>query len=309
MAKGNTGWERSEEYRQKMRERLLASPAHKASLVRLHESNKGRKASAEHKKKISDANKGKVFTEEHKQRIRAVKRTPEAIARNVAFHTGRKRSDEARRNMSAAHQASPKTAIRMANLREFNTGKHVGLGVPKSEAHKQSLRASPRVRAHMLRLRQDKGPTSLELFIAYCLTIHGGHRFEHEAEIPGFSDLYGRHKRWDFLLPDKKIALELDGRYWHPGRPERNFAADCNPEAFHELYATILGWRVVRIPEAVLRKSKPYRLWLRERNQEQKEIKRACKPPRIRINLASKSIASKAAHFERVKARSLATAA
>jgi very-short-patch-repair endonuclease len=301
---------------------------------------KGMKHSEETKRKMRDAGKGKVFTEEHKQHISESHSTPESIARNREIHVGSKRSDEARHNMSVAHQASPKTAIKMANLREFNTGKHVGLGIPKSEAHKQSLRGIPKSESTKQKLRlahlgkkatpetrhklsvagkakprsakfaaarsqfrRTHGATAIELFIRHCLILHGGHKFEIEAEIPGFFEASGRHHDWDFLLPDKKIVLELDGTYWHPGRPQRDFAWDCNREGDHELCATLLGWRVVRIPEAVLRQSKPYRIWMREQKQEQKEIKAACPRPRISINLASKSIAAKAAHFERVKAR------
>jgi hypothetical protein len=336
-------FERTEEYKQKMREAILASPAHKASLARLHESNKGRKHSEETKQKMRKKGKGRVFTEEHCLNISKAKSTPEAIAHNIEVHTGRKRSKESRRNMSVAAQASPKTAIKLAKLREFNTGKHANLGIPKSDAHKQAmrgipkseaakrklslaklgkpsknkgvpmkeehrqnLRQSPKFRAHLLSLSQYKGPTSLELFIEHCLTSHEWHPFEREAEIPGFSDLQGCCKPWDFLLPDKKIALELDGTHWHQPRPERNFAWDCNKEAFFELYAALLGWKVIRIPEKVLRQSKPYRQWLRERNSERKAIKRACKPPRMRFNFATKAVKAKSAHFQRVKLRKAA---
>ena len=305
------------------------TPKQIAALARLHESNKGRKASAETRAKQSEASKGKTKSAEHCLNISLAKTgkktgpMPEAHKEAIAAgHRGKKRKP-----FTAEWKRKPGDVSRGKKRPHSEAHKQALKGIPKSAEHRRKLsdsklgkpswnkgkKFSEEVRKRMeLAASTRKKPadaSSLERFISYRLALHGGHRFEQQGQIPGLLEMSGRGHAFDFLLPDLRLAVELDGTYWHPERPERNFAADCNPEAFHELYATILGWRVVRIPEAVLRKSKPYRLWLRERNQEQKEIKRACKPPRIRINLASKSIASKAAHFERVKARSLATAA
>ena len=88
-------------------------------------------------------------------------------------------------------------------------------------------------------------------------------KFTHQGHIPGFAKLAGRSHPWDFTLPEKKLAVELDGSYWHQPRPKMDFAWDCSKEAEDELVANLLGWRVVRIPEKVLRESKPFRVWLR----------------------------------------------
>lgn len=51
--------------------------------------------------------------------------------------------------------------------------------------------------------------------------------------------------RFDFAIPDKKIAVEIEGGIWIKGRHTRGsgFKQDCEKYA----NALILGWRVLRV--------------------------------------------------------------
>ena len=53
-----------------------------------------------------------------------------------------------------------------------------------------------------------------------------------------------RKWRFDFAIPDKKIALEIEGGIWTEGRHNRpvGYTNDC--EKYN--VATMLGWRVFR---------------------------------------------------------------
>lgn len=59
-----------------------------------------------------------------------------------------------------------------------------------------------------------------------------------------------RKWRFDFAIPDKKIAIELEGGIWTQGKHTRplGYTADC--EKYNE--ATRLGWRVFRFTPIML---------------------------------------------------------
>jgi very-short-patch-repair endonuclease/ribosomal protein S27AE len=80
--------------------------------------------------------------------------------------------------------------------------------------------------------RRFRGETSLEAQVRTALT---GMQidFIQEASIGRYSV--------DFLLPTRRIALEVDGAYWHQ---------DPNRDARKNRYLARHGWQVARIPES-----------------------------------------------------------
>ena len=61
-----------------------------------------------------------------------------------------------------------------------------------------------------------------------------------------FAKALGRRWRFDMAWPDVKVAAEVEGGVWVRGRHTRasGFVGDC--EKYNA--ATMLGWRVLRIP-------------------------------------------------------------
>ena len=61
-----------------------------------------------------------------------------------------------------------------------------------------------------------------------------------------FAKAMGRRWRFDFAWPDAMLAAEVEGGVWVRGRHTRGagYVADC--EKYNA--ATMLGWRVLRIP-------------------------------------------------------------
>jgi very-short-patch-repair endonuclease len=55
--------------------------------------------------------------------------------------------------------------------------------------------------------------------------------------------------RWsiDFALPSQRIAIEVDGDYWHKRTVERDARRDG--------HLTAAGWRVVRLPELAIQEA------------------------------------------------------
>lgn len=92
-----------------------------------------------------------------------------------------------------------------------------------------------------------------EKFIEACLKA-SGHSFTAQAQLPGLFETFGKTCIWDFVVPDKKLAVEVDGERWH----------NREKDAARDQMATQLGWRVVRIPvKKVLVKSPAYKRWLK----------------------------------------------
>jgi len=69
---------------------------------------------------------------------------------------------------------------------------------------------------------------------------------EPEREYAFAQDAMGRRWRFDMAWPDKMVAAEVEGGVWSRGRHTRGagYVADC--EKYNA--ATLLGWRVLRIP-------------------------------------------------------------
>ncbi len=84
-----------------------------------------------------------------------------------------------------------------------------------------------------------------EIFALHCrvnhIQVEREYRFHPE-----------RRWRFDFCIPEKKIAIEIEGGTWASGRHTRGsgFAADC--EKYNE--AAALGWRVFRFTPDMVKK-------------------------------------------------------
>ena len=54
----------------------------------------------------------------------------------------------------------------------------------------------------------------------------------------------------DFAIPDKKIAIEVDGKHWHK---------DKNRDKFRDWMLKRAGWKVIRIDEDKIESLKKYK--------------------------------------------------
>jgi len=80
--------------------------------------------------------------------------------------------------------------------------------------------------------------SSGEETMAMHLSIHGI-----EAEREHYFS-FPRKWRFDFAIPEQKIAIEIEGGKWQVGRHQRpmGFERDCRKYS----HAALLGWRVLR---------------------------------------------------------------
>jgi len=59
-----------------------------------------------------------------------------------------------------------------------------------------------------------------------------------------------RKWQFDFALPERKIALEVEGGIWSSGRHTRGGGFDADCEKYNA--AAMMGWRVLRITSVML---------------------------------------------------------
>lgn len=71
--------------------------------------------------------------------------------------------------------------------------------------------------------------------------LHAATNYEWVAEYK-FHDV--RRWRFDYALPNKKIAIEIDGGLWVSGRHNRASGYIKDMEKFNS--ASILGWRILK---------------------------------------------------------------
>lgn len=95
--------------------------------------------------------------------------------------------------------------------------------------------------------RRFRGETSIERIVREGLTSLGI-TFIQELALGRYSI--------DFALPQNRIAVEVDGAYWH-----RNQERDRRKEAF----LTLLGWKIIRIDEAEIRSTQDIQACLSKR--------------------------------------------
>ncbi len=88
---------------------------------------------------------------------------------------------------------------------------------------------------------QYKGETSIERLIREELALHPEIRFEQEVRIGPY--------RVDFLLPERHVVIECDGRYWH------SFAQVFLRDRRKNRFLAEKGYQVFRLSEAEIRKS------------------------------------------------------
>ena len=65
-----------------------------------------------------------------------------------------------------------------------------------------------------------------------------------------------RKWRFDYAWPDKMVALEVEGGVWTMGRHTRGIGFVRDMEKYNA--ATLLGWRVLRVPIADLQKESTF---------------------------------------------------
>ena len=94
-------------------------------------------------------------------------------------------------------------------------------------------------------------------------------RFRDQLESAGIRGYVREHRfcpprlwRFDFAWPERALAVEIEGAVFAGGRHTRGagFVADAEKYAT----ATLLGWRVLRVPEVWLRGDEPEAItWMR----------------------------------------------
>lgn len=188
-------------------------------------SNRGRKVSAETRRKLSLSHLGqrRQLTSEHRAALSTAHRgkrlTPEHRAALSRAHYGKPRNltDEQRSQISAQ--------FRMAAVKRW------------SSASTEDRRCnSRRLNKACLAARQTR--TSLERAVAAVL----------DALNIGYVSQYqiGPYVA-DFFIPDRRLVVEADGAYWH------SLEHVVSRDAKRDTEMALLGYRVVRLPEARIR--------------------------------------------------------
>ena len=83
-------------------------------------------------------------------------------------------------------------------------------------------------------------PSKWEVLFETLWIARGGEQLSHEVRFHP-----KRRWRFDFALPERMIAFEIEGGHWAGGRHTRGsgFAKDCEKY----LEAALAGWTVVRL--------------------------------------------------------------
>ena len=83
-----------------------------------------------------------------------------------------------------------------------------------------------------------------EEFALHCqvkgITVEREYRF----------DTNGRRWRFDFAIPAKKIAIEIEGGTWIQGRHSRGSGYESDLTKYNR--AAVLGWRILRYTPAMV---------------------------------------------------------
>lgn len=103
-----------------------------------------------------------------------------------------------------------------------------------------------------LPIRLNSGSKPAALFAAQ-LEAFG---YPYESEVP---IIPGRRHKADFVIPDRKIAFEIEGGSWVDGAHVRgvHFEEDCVKYAT----AARLGWTVIRVTSDMVRDHRALALW------------------------------------------------
>ena len=180
----------------------------------------------------------------------------------MAFPKGGHHSEETKKKLSEAFKGrvSPNKGIKWTDAQRARISS-MRRGKKLSQAHKDAISQGHRTseksatqRAKIFKFR----PSGLEIFIKECFEKHGGYEVIHQGHIPGFSKMANRWHPFDFLLRAKKRAIEVDGTYFHS---DKNKWWDPVRDDGNVIFAALLGWKVVRIKEEILRRSPAFIRW------------------------------------------------
>lgn len=193
---------------------------------------------------------GRPRSMETREKIGASRRkSPRALA-SYALLRGRHVSSETREKIRLAKLADPQNRTRLVQLNLSRTG------VPLSAGHREKLRlwrtaysATPEGREKMLGMRRASSRTGRtgsrpeRSLVPFIENVLGG-RWNGTGRAGVWVDRYLP----DFVWPDRKIAVEVDG-YWHSVRPEKDAERD-------RVFAD-LGWRVLRVGADDVMRARP----------------------------------------------------
>lgn len=201
----------------------LTSAKASAQFAQLKRSQIGRPLNDAHKKVLAER-----WHEDPARRetLRAANVKASELAR------GKPLSLELRAKLSIAHKNSEKGKAHAKRLRL------VHLGQKRPEWWKEKMREA---RANVVCPKFD---TKIELATKAYLSRCG-------ENIKAHGRLPGTRHQFDILIPDRRIAIECDGCYWHccptHGNPKHNKHAMRDSE--HDAHVASLGWTMVRLWE------------------------------------------------------------
>jgi G:T-mismatch repair DNA endonuclease (very short patch repair protein) len=88
--------------------------------------------------------------------------------------------------------------------------------------------------------------------LVYKMLESLGRRFERQTELPGYSELSGRRHKYDAVLWEERIVIEVDGCWYHGCKrcfsPLKGWQLDANrKDARIDRVTRRLGWAIRRI--------------------------------------------------------------
>jgi DNA mismatch endonuclease (patch repair protein) len=194
---------------------------------------------------LSTARKGMKFSDSHREAIRRAR-------------LGSKSSSETRAKIAAASRrlrlkplvtpASRAKAVAALKAKTY-TPEERARAAEKSRGRKHRPEAIAKMRAARALQVMPLKRTRLELAVGALLVLLGVGA-EVCRGIPGVA-----YYQWDFIIRDRRIAVEADGCYWHGCeacgyKPRRRKEDATRDEA-----AALAGWRVIRVAEHEMKRS------------------------------------------------------
>lgn len=185
--------------------------------------NKNRTLSAEHRRKLSESHKGipspmkgRKLSEEHKRKISFA-------------HKGKTLSKETRRKMSEAQKGKPHPWARKGQPHSEETKRKLSLAL---KGHPVSDETREKIRKARLKQVIPKKDTSIEIALQKRFDALGIKYMRH-LPICGICQP-------DIVFPDKKVAVQCDGNYWH------NYPHGTEKDKKQDKILRDNGWNVLR---------------------------------------------------------------
>jgi len=110
--------------------------------------------------------------------------------------------------------------------------------------------------------------------LVYSILSSLGCRFERQAEISGYEKLAGRKHRYDAIIRTRRLALEVDGCWYHGckecfSEPKSWQLQARRRDTEIDQFTTLLGWRIARI--------KIHDLQVEPKQAVKRALKRSCR--------------------------------